>query len=115
MRLALVGSRQFPDEQLVRNWVQALPKGTVVVSGGCPDSPDAWAEDEARKLGLEVKIWPADWNKHGKAAGMIRNKDVVADSDRVDAFWDGESKGTASTIRLAREAGKLGCTYVVRR
>ena len=55
---------------------------------------------------LPFKVYPADWDKHGKAAGPIRNKQMVQGADIVIAFWDGESKGTRSTIHEALKAGK---------
>lgn len=105
MKIAIVGSRGYADEQEVRAFVRSLNEGDTVVSGGAR-GVDSWAEDEARKRGLEVKVFPADWDRLGRRAGFVRNADIVAYSEAVVAFWDGSSKGTASTIRLARQAGK---------
>lgn len=56
--------------------------------------------------GLPYKEFPADWEAHGKRAGFIRNQQIVNYADRVVAFWDGESKGTKSTIDMALKAKK---------
>lgn len=48
----------------------------------------------------------AEWLKLGKGAGMVRNKLIVRDAEKVVAFWDGESPGTRSTVEMARKAGK---------
>ena len=53
-----------------------------------------------------LAVHKADWDKHGKAAGPIRNSAIVADCDEVIAFWDGKSPGTLDTIRKAVKAGK---------
>jgi hypothetical protein len=45
-----------------------------------------------------------DWDKHGKAAGFIRNQEIVDNCDFVVAFWDGASRGTKDTIDRARKA-----------
>ena len=37
---------------------------------------------------------------------MIRNTDIVKNSDIVVAFWDGESKGTLDSIRKAENLNK---------
>lgn len=49
---------------------------------------------------------PADWRKYGKAAGYIRNKEMVdLGADIVLAFQKNKSKGTQHTIDLALAAG----------
>ena len=105
MRIAIVGSREFPEMDMVREFVAALPSDAVVISGGAR-GVDSVAEEAAGTRGLETVIFPAEWDRHGKKAGFLRNKDIVAAADKVVAFWDGKSKGTAHTIRLAQEAGK---------
>jgi len=104
--VAIVGSRDFPDaEAKVTAYVQHLPDGTTVVSGGA-SGPDTYAERAARARGLQVMIFAAQWDKHGRSAGYIRNKLIVGAADRVVAFYNGTSKGTALTIDLARKARK---------
>ena len=105
MKVALVGSRNYSDLEAVRRYVATLPKNTMVVSGGAT-GVDTAAEETAKQCGLLVKVFPADWNKYGKKAGVIRNEQIVLFADRVVAFWDGVSKGTESTIALARRYGK---------
>jgi hypothetical protein len=103
--VAIVGSRSWPDLDRVRAVVDTLPEGTVVVSGGARGvDTAAWLAAQAR--GLRAVVHLADWKKHGNAAGVIRNTAIVESCDEVIAFWDGESRGTADTIRKARAAGK---------
>ena len=103
-KVAIVGSRDYPHRQRVYDYVAALPYDTTVISGGAP-GVDSWAEDAARERGLRVSVKHADWDIYGRAAGPIRNTAIVAPADRVVAFWDGKSPGTADTIRKARDAG----------
>lgn len=105
MKVAIVGSRDFSELARVDAYVDALPADTVVVSGGAR-GVDRRAEQRARARGLEVVSLSADWARHGKRAGFLRNREIVATVDRVVAFWDGVSPGTASTIELARRTGK---------
>jgi predicted Rossmann fold nucleotide-binding protein DprA/Smf involved in DNA uptake len=104
-RVAIVGSRNYPYLHRVIAYVQDLPAGTTVVSGGAI-GVDIAAETAAYKRGLGVVLYPADWVGLGRGAGFARNRKIVADSDRVVAFWNGVSLGTAHTIKLAREVGK---------
>jgi len=103
-RVAIVGSRCYPDEDDVFSYVHELPSDTVVVSGGA-EGPDTWAEKAAKRRGMLVVIYRADWSLFGKAAGFIRNATIVANADRVVAFWDGQSNGTHHTIGLAQKRG----------
>jgi hypothetical protein len=117
-RVAVVGSRPrcWPEPAAVRAAVEALvdamPDGTTVVTGGA-DGVDAWAEGAARRRGLSVAIHPADRQRHGRRAGYVRNVEIVEDADRVVAFHGVDPKterpsgGTAITVGLAGEAGKL--------
>lgn len=105
MKVAIVGSRDYHDWAKVREYVRALPFGSVVVSGGAR-GVDRIAENEARRHGIATEIFPADWQGLGKRAGFVRNQEIVDAADRVVAFWNGVSRGTAHTIELARMAGK---------
>lgn len=103
-RVAIVGSRDFPDLEAVRAYVRALPRGTVIVSGGAR-GVDRAAAQEGRRLGLEVVELFADWDRLGRRAGIVRNRRVLDFCDRVVAFWDGVSRGTRDVIEEARRRG----------
>ena len=103
-RVAIIGSREYPHRDRVENYVNALPDGTVIVSGGAP-GVDRWAQYAASQRGLRVWLERADWDRYGRAAGPMRNALIVAGAERLVAFWDGSSRGTADTIRKARAAG----------
>lgn len=105
MKIAIVGSRNYPDLEVVRQFVREQPTTTCIVSGGAK-GVDRAAEDEARRRGLEVEIHFPDWDVHGKSAGFIRNRAIVESADEVVAFWDGTSRGTKHSIDLAHKAGK---------
>jgi YspA, cpYpsA-related SLOG family len=105
MKVAIVGSREYPNLSKVRAYIQNLPIDTIIVSGGAR-GVDKCAEKVAQGIGLRTEIYPADWHKFGKAAGMKRNQQIVEASDRIVAFWDGASKGTKNTIDTAKKLGK---------
>jgi hypothetical protein len=62
-------------------------------------------EEWAKKNGCPVKLFPADWNTHGTAAGPIRNKQMAEYADGLIAFWDRKSKGTKNMIDTAISHG----------
>lgn len=105
MKVAIVGSRNFSALSLVSDFVSALPEDFVIVSGGAA-GVDRTAENAAKKRGMKTEIYLADWNRLGKAAGMIRNTDIVKACDILIAFWDGKSRGTQDSIIKACKAKK---------
>ncbi|MGD2071982.1 MAG: SLOG family protein [Candidatus Thorarchaeota archaeon] len=108
MRVAIVGSREFPDRELVESIIQQLIvdyKNIILVSGGAR-GVDSWAEEVFHRYNKMVIVHYPDWNKYGKKAGFLRNKLIINDANMIIAFWDGKSKGTKHSINLAIEAGK---------
>lgn len=115
MKLGIVGSRTFGDYELLKETlapflhyykIKFLPLDCFVIISGGARGADSLAERYIKDYGLECFIFRPDWNKHGKAAGYIRNQQIVDESDVIVAFWDGESKGTKDTIDKARRAKK---------
>jgi hypothetical protein len=115
MKIAFVGSREFIDKEFVVRkvdeylhieWVDYAHQVLAECVSGGASGVDSWAEETAKTLGAKCTIFLPDWDKHGKSAGFIRNKDIIMAADFVVAFWDGKSKGTKSSIDLAINAGK---------
>lgn len=105
MKLAIVGSRDYPRLEDVRQFVFEQERTTVIVSGGAR-GVDSVAVEEARRLHMPYEVYPADWNQHGRSAGFRRNQTIVDAADEVVAFWDGESRGTTDTVNRAKRANK---------
>jgi predicted Rossmann fold nucleotide-binding protein DprA/Smf involved in DNA uptake len=111
MRLAIIGSRTFEDFPLLVRWANFLLEGSSpgnveIVSGGCKRGGDKLAKRYAHNRGFAYKEFPADWERLGRRAGFIRNRDIVAYSHSVLAFWDCVSNGTKHTINTAAELYK---------
>jgi YspA, cpYpsA-related SLOG family len=100
-RVAIVGSRGFANLRQVREYVRSLAPDVIVVSGGAR-GVDAIAEEEAGKLGLTLESYRPDYAKHGKRAPLERNVTIAEKCDRMVAFHDGNSRGTAHAIECAR-------------
>ncbi len=108
MKLAVIGSRDFADyalleRSLLRNF--RVEEIETVISGGARGA-DALAARFAGRYGLPLEVIPADWKKHGRKAGPVRNAEIVERADVLVAFWDGLSRGTRDSITRARLAGK---------
>lgn len=65
---------------------------------------DRQAHEWARQRCISVERCPADWITHGRAAGPIRNRQMLdAGADLVVAFPGG--RGTADMVKQARARG----------
>lgn len=111
-RVAIVGCRYFNDYDLLySNMGNLFPAMLsddpqyVIVSGGAPGA-DTLAARFAKEEFMNTEIFRADWEKHGKAAGPLRNQKIVDRADYVVAFWDGKSRGTKDTINKTMKAKK---------
>ena len=108
MKLAVIGSRNFTDYETVRIILDELQKDIgfdVIVSGGAKGA-DSLAEKYAWKNDIKLELYYPEWDKHGKSAGFIRNVEIWDNSDFGVAFWDGKSKGTAHSFKLAKKQNK---------
>lgn len=107
MKIIIAGSRGFSDFQLLYakcEEILANAKEAEIVSGTARGA-DKLGEHYASLKGYSVSQFPADWDKHGKAAGYVRNKEMADYADCLIAFWDGKSRGTKHMIDLAKEKG----------
>jgi len=103
-RLVLVsGSRAFPSPGLVSDRIQTALKPRDYLMHGCARGVDTWAECAALSVGATILRRPADWDRYGKRAGMIRNESMLEEARRAKdycilIFWDGSSRGTKNMI-----------------
>lgn len=106
MRVLVCGGRDFADERAVWRALYPLGRmyGPVTIVHGAARGADSLAGRIADRIGYEVETYPADWKAHGKAAGPIRNRQMLATGiDLVVAFPGG--RGTDHMKKIAREAG----------
>ncbi len=104
MKVAVIGSRSFNDYKLLSETLDKI-KITLLISGSALGA-DTLGEQYAKENDIETKIFLPDWEKHGRAAGMIRNTDIVNESEVVIVFWDGSSRGSADSINKAKKLNK---------
>jgi hypothetical protein len=99
MKLIIAGGRnyKFADADIAR--LDAIREEiTEVVSGGATGA-DREGERWAEKHEIPVKVFPADWERHGKSAGPRRNREMAAYADAVVLF-----PGGRGTINMMIEA-----------
>lgn len=81
---------------------------TLLIEGEAKGA-DLQARSWAEKNGVPVQPYPADWDRHKKAAGPIRNTQMLKEGrpEVVLAFHSNLtlSKGTAHMMKLAKQKG----------
>lgn len=117
MKVLVCGGRDYSASD-AWNWLERNLKDELAFATGCHSALaiDAiihggarGADEGAARWGasehVKVLAYPADWKKHGKAAGPIRNQRMIdeAKPDIVVAFPGG--RGTADMINRAEAAG----------
>ena len=83
-----------------------------VIEGGARGA-DTLCRDEAMRRGLPFDTVKAEWDRYGKRAGMLRNREMIELAERIHgedrivglAFLAPASKGTRDMMRQMEEAG----------
>lgn len=112
MRVLVCGSRHFKDKELLDQTLSEIleenirRKEWIVIINGGARGADTLARDWAIEKDLFAETYIADWDKYGRAAGPIRNADMLrlGKPDLVVAFLLPGSKGTKNMIDLATKA-----------
>lgn len=108
MKVAVIGSRNFNNYSLISETLQKVHETkpiSLIISGGAVGA-DSLAEKWAKLHNIPTLIFMPDWKQYGKKAGLIRNTDIIQNSDSVIAFWNGSSKGTKDSITKAKKLNK---------
>ena len=96
----IAGSRDFTDYELLKSTCDKY-NITKVVSGTCRGA-DLLGEKYAKENKLEIIRCPANWDKHGKSGGYIRNVEMANIAEQLIAFHKNGSKGTQHMINIAK-------------
>lgn len=108
-RVIIAGGRDFNDYEILCKYadfcLQNKGKNIEIVCGKARGA-DTLGECYANERGFGVRYFPADWNRYGKSAGYIRNKQMGEFADALIAFWDGQSRGTKHMIEIMKSLKK---------
>ena len=119
MKVIVAGSRTITEYKYI---VRAINEAceihnitgiTEVVSGAAP-GVDRLGAAFGKANNIPVKEFPAEWDKHGKKAGYLRNEEMAQYADVLVAVWDGMSRGTQHMINIMKKLNKPVYIYYVR-
>ena len=102
-KIGIVGSRRRDTKEdflaVKKAFFKIYKEGDWIVSGGCPKGGDKFAYILHKKYYIPYLEFPANWPKHGKKAGFIRNTPVAKYSDTLIACVSlDRTGGTEDTI-----------------
>ena len=107
MIFAVTGGRDFQGVAMVNQVLDALKarQPDLHLVHGAAKGLDTLASEWAARNNVPQTPFPADWDQYGKAAGHIRNGQMLTEGNPtlVIAFPGG--KGTANMVEQARRAG----------
>ena len=116
MKVIIAGSRDIAREQVldILDGMDNIECISEVVSGGA-DGVDSAGEDWAENRPDPIKVvqFLPEWNKYGRAAGPIRNKQMAEYADMLIAIWNGSSRGTKNMIEQMEKLGKPVILYKI--
>lgn len=105
-RIAVTGGRNFINFITIRKAFKEinLNENDILVHGGCSGCDQLCAEIASKEFNVKTEEHSANWERYGKAAGPIRNKEMLESNIDILLVFQG-GKGT---INCKKEAEKLG-------
>lgn len=102
-KVLVCGGRDYANRAFVFATLDDIGPAHLVT--GDADGADALAREWAQDRCIPYTTYPADWRKHGKKAGPIRNRQMfeAEKPTLVVAFAGG--RGTASMVSIATAGG----------
>ena len=102
MKLAIVGSRGIKNINLK----YYIPSGIDEIVSGGAIGIDSLAREFALSNNIKLTEFLPIYKLYGRAAPLVRNREIAKYADEALVFWDGKSKGTKYTIELFEAMGK---------
>ena len=105
-KLVIAGGRDFIGTEKDFEHIADLCKKYLIteIVSGCARGADWFGERCADRLSLPIKRFPANWDRHGKSAGYIRNEQMARYTDYVHLFPGG--RGTKMMLELTLKYNK---------
>ena len=103
MKVIIAGSRTIIQYDKVKEAILNSKYNISEVVSGTAIGVDRYGERFALLNNIPIKKFPANWDKYGKKAGIIRNEEMAKYADALIAVWNGTSSGTKHMIYIAEK------------
>lgn len=106
-RVLICGGRHFNDGDAIYAALNDFERDRdieVIIQGGATGA-DAWAKRYAEGNKIPCREFLANWKKHGKAAGPIRNERMIEQGKPTVVIAFPGGRGTADMVERAKQAG----------
>lgn len=112
MKTIIAGSREGVTPVDVLGAIERADFSITAVVCGMARGADSFGLAWAEANGIPVECFPADWERHGKRAGFIRNVEMAEAADALILVWTGSSRGSRHMLDTARARGLRVLSYV---
>ena len=102
MKIAIVGSRKINEIDIASH----IPEEALEIISGGAVGVDTAAREFATANRMPFTEIKPNYPRYGRAAPIIRNREIVDLADYIIIFWDGSSRGTQSVIEYAKKSNK---------
>jgi len=103
MKLIIAGSRTITmSNDFIHSIVEHIcyKFSELEIISGTAKGIDTVAIEYAEEFGWALKKFPADWDKFGKAAGHIRNKQMAEEGDALLLIWTGDKETSPGSYSM---------------
>ena len=111
IRLIIAGGRDFTRYGSLITKMKKIETPDLIICGMARGA-DMLGHRYAIDRGIPILEMPANWDRYGKRAGMIRNREMAVEGTALLACWNGRSSGTKGMISMAN-SHKLE-THIIR-
>lgn len=115
MKTIIAGPRDYFTYKSLLAALERIDWEITEVVSGCARGVDSMGERWAKEHDIPIKKFPPDWNKYGKKAGFLRNRQMAKYGDALLALWDHQTTGTGDMINAAREEGLIVLVHRIQR
>lgn len=111
-KVIVAGGRDFADYAYLKEKLDEvfaslgdLDSHPIEIISGMAKGADTLGIKYAEEHKLTMVLYPANWKKYPRMAGILRNMNMLVTATHLVAFWDGKSHGTKHMIEIAKEKG----------
>ena len=111
-KVIVAGGRDFDNYEFLKEKLDEtfeslgdLDAHPIEIISGMADGADILGIKYAKEHKQTMVLYPANWDKYPRMAGILRNMNMLVTATHLVAFWDGKSHGTKHMIEIAKEKG----------